>query len=343
MNVFQIIWWSSVGLSALSIATLIFLFFRRLIIDARFARRAVTRAALQEFVYARLADPGAEAGRRFTNDEQHILLGLVTEMMRSISGPTREKLVEILEQSIDPDHIVRNLRDPRAEDRAKTAARLFWSKSPAVHAALREALNDMSPAVVIAAVNSLISARQKISLIELVPKFEARHMMGHRAVRDIFRKTAPQNIAALMALLKENDSNLVVLACDALTRARHPPALDRLAELASTHASVDVRATAIRALGLLGDTAAAPVIVAALADPAWEVKLQAAVAAGRLRLGSALPLLSALARDSNWWLQLRSAQALAQLGEAGLAVLETMRAEPDYAPVAEFALSERHG
>jgi HEAT repeat protein len=342
MSIFQIIWWMSLDLAAFTISVLIFLYFRRLIINARMARQGVTRAALQELVYAYLADPAADPSRKFSVVEQRILLGLVTEMMRGITGPMREQLVDFLEKTIDQGRIAHALRNSKAEDRAKFAARLFWSKSPVVHEALREALNDRYPTVVIAAANALISAGQKLSLIDLVPKLEARHMLGHRAVRDIFRKVAPQNVAALIALLDDKDPAVVVLAVDALTRFPNETALNRLARLAGAHPNVDVRATAVRTLGLIGNRAFDHVVLAALSDSAWEVKVQAVIAAGRLRLAGALPALERLVRDSNWWIQLRSAQSLARLGDEGVAVLERLRAEAEYAPVADFALAERH-
>jgi HEAT repeat protein len=342
MSIFQIIWWVSLGLAAFTIAVLLFLFFRRLIINARMARQGKVRAALQELVYAYLAEPAAVPLRKFGVGEQRILLGLVTEMMRGITGPMREQLVDFLEKTIDQGRIAHALRTSKAEDRAKFAARLFWSKSPAVHEALRDALNDRYPTVVIAAANALISAGQKLSLIDLVPKLEARQMLGHRAVRDIFRKVAPQNVAALIALLEDQDPAVVVLAVDALTRFPNLTALNRLARLAGGHPSLDVRATAVRTLGLIGNRAFDNAVMTALSDPAWEVRVQAVIAAGRLRLADALPTLESLARDTNWWIQLRSAQALARLGDAGVAALERLRADVGQAAVADFALSERH-
>jgi hypothetical protein len=341
LNIFEIIWWVSVGLAGLTIATLIFLYFRRLIIDARVARQTLKRAALQDYVYAVLGGT-AEGTRTFTPGEQRILIGLVTEMMRGITGAMRDQLVDILDKHVDQDRMARGLKTGAPEDRAKIAARLFWAKSPAAIEALREALNDPNPQVVMAAINSLISSGQKLSLIDIVPKLEARGMLGHRGVRDIFRKLAPHNASALLALIEDKDPAVAVLAIDALARMPSPAALRRLAHIVVAHPSVDVRATAVRTIGLMNNRAFDGAILTALADPGWEVKGQAAIAAGRMRLLEALPMLERLARDSNWWLQLRSAQALTRLGEQGIAILERLRADPDHARLAEFALSERH-
>lgn len=341
MTFFEIIWWLSVGLAGLNILVLIFLYFRRLIINARMARQATKRASLQEYVYAALSGT-ADTSRTFTPDEQRILLGLVTEMMRGVTGTMREQLVALLDKVIDQERMVRGLKTSAAEDRAKIAARLFWATSPKVHEALREAMNDPYSQVVLAAINSLISAGQPLSLIDIVPKLETRGMLGHRAVRDVFRKLAPSNMSALLALMDDKDPAVVVLAIDALARMPSSAASRRLAQIVNEHPVVDVRATAVRTIGLMGERALDGAILKALSDPAWEVKGQAAIAAGRMRLTDAAPLLERLARDSNWWLQLRSAQALARLGEAGVTILESLRADPNHTGLAEFALSERH-
>jgi len=341
LNIFEIIWWGSVGLAGLTIAMLIFLYFRRLIIDARMARQNLKRAALQDYVYAVLGGT-ADNARTFTPDEQRILLSLVTEMMRGITGTMRDQLIDLLDKNIDQQRMARGLRTGAPEDRAKIAARLFWAKSSVVQDALRDAISDPNPQVVLAAINSLISTGQTLSLIDIVPKLEARRMLGHRAVRDIFRKLAPHNAAALLALIDDKDPAVAVLAIDALARMPSPAALRRLAHIVAMHPNVDVRATAVRTIGLMNDRAFDGAVLGALADPAWEVKGQAAIAAGRMRVMDALPILEGLARDSNWWLQLRSTQALARLGERGVAILESLRADPEHAPIAEFALSERH-
>lgn len=341
MTVFGIIWWLSIGLSALSVTVLVFLYLRRLIINKRLAGHATKRAQIQEFIYGALSG-GDEASRKFSPEEQRILLGVATEMMRGVAGPMKEQIVRILVNNVDQERLAKGLKDKMPEDRAKAAARLFWATSPVVHAALRDALNDTNPHVVLAAINSLISAGQKLSLVDILPKLESRGMLGHRAVRDIFRRLASENGATLAVLMEDPDPAVVVLAVDAVARVPSPFAMQRIALLAKNHPSVDVRATAIRSIGLVADKSYESSVIDALSDSAWQVKGQAAIAVGRLRITDAIPHLSEMVRDTNWWVQLRSAQALARLGDNGLRVLEELRGDAAQAALAEFALAERH-
>jgi HEAT repeat protein len=343
LDLFSLIWNVSFALAALSILTLFILFVRRLIIQFVEARRARRRAVLQDMIFTYLSDPvHAQFPAKLSARDQGHVMSLAIEMMRRVTGPMREQLVALLENTIDEDRIIKALRRARAGQRAKYAARLWWARSPNVHAALRDALDDRAPAVVLAAANSLIMAGQTLNLLDLVPKLESRDMLGHRAVRDIFRKLAPDNVSALFALMEDRNPSIVVLAIDALARMSSPTVLRRLAHIAHSHQSVDVRATALRTIGLIGDPDLAPVVLQGLSDPAWEVKVQAAIAAGRLRLAAALEPLTCLLTDSNWWVQLRAAQALTKLGAPGIAALENARGNASLASVADFALAERH-
>jgi hypothetical protein len=345
INFYQLLWDACWAFAAWSVATMIVLFVRRLIIQGIDRRRESRRATLQDLVFRYLEQ--VEGGedpipRDLSPRDQRLLLSVTTEMMRGVTGTMRDNLIRLLNTHLDHQRLLRGFERAPAQERAKLAGRLSWSDAPEVHASLYKALDDPSPEVVLAAVNALIVAQQPINLLALVPKLEVRDMLGHRGIRDIFRKVAPQNGAILFSLIDDPNPAIAVLAIDTMARTPSPAAMRRLRGMAQTHPSVDVRATALRTLGLASDPEAGGVITAALSDPAWEVRAQAAIAAGRTRSAMALATLTELMRDSNWWVQLRAAQALAKLGDAGLAVLERLLDDKDLGPLADFALSERH-
>ena len=342
---FGIIWNLTWGLAGLSVVALLVLFVRRLIIQFFQRRRHRRRAALQDLVFRYLeqADRGEDpTPLDLPARDQGLLLSVASEMMRGVTGAMRDNIVRLLIVHIDRPRLLRSFERASGPDRAKLAARMSWSDAPEIHAALNNALDDRSQDVVLAAANALIAAHQPINLMTLMPKFEARGMLGHRGIRDICRKVAPANVAALFTLIDDANPAVAILAIDTMSRSPSPAALRRLRGMAQSHASVDVRATALRTLGLAGDPDSAEVVTAALSDPAWEARAQAAVAAGRIRSTVALPKLAELMRDPNWWVQLRAAQALAKMGDAGLAILEGLLADQQLRPLADFALSERH-
>ena len=345
INFYQMLWNACWAFAAWSIVTLLILFVRRLIIQGYERRREARRAVLQDLVFRYLEqiETGEDPIPQYLSPrDQRLLLSVATEMMRGVTGTMRDNLIKLLNTHLDRERLLRGFERAAAPARADLAARLSWSDAPEVHAALYKALDDPSPDVVLVAANALIVAQQPINLMTLVPKLEARDMLGHRGIRDIFRKVAPQNAAVLFSLIDDPNPAIAVLAIDTMARAPTPAALRRLRGMAQSHPSVDVRTTALRTIGLAGDPDSAEVITAALSDPAWEVRAQAAIAAGRTRSAIALTKLTELTRDSNWWVQVRAAQALAKLGNAGLAVLERLLEDQDLHSLADFALSERH-
>ncbi|MBX7199210.1 MAG: HEAT repeat domain-containing protein [Rhodospirillaceae bacterium] len=332
---------ASVALALTSIAALLMLFVRRVIIMRIDRANAQRRRELQDMVYGALDDPGKLSPRPLSARDQRLLLAVVSEMLRAVDGEMRDQLKDILARHIRLDRLLYGLKHGLPVDRAKIAARLFWSAAPEVHDALRAALDDPEPEVVLAAAGALMAAGQRIDLQTLTPKLEARRMLGNRAVRDLFRKLAPDNGAALFAFLDDPNPAVVVLAIDALARARSAAALKRLRAAAQTHPSVDVRAAAVRSLGNAQDHNAVGVVTAALSDAAWEVRAQAAIAAGRIGDAAALTQLAKLVHDANWWVRLRAAQALTRLGPDGIAALQAVSGDGEAGRLVEFVLSER--
>ena len=89
----------------------------------------------------------------------------------------------------------------------------------------------------------------------------------------------------------------------------------------SRDASTAVRIAAVQALSVLTDPRALPTVLAALDDPAWEVRAQAAACAGKLGSLDALEKLEHLLRDEQWWVRYHAAEALYRLGAKGMAAL----------------------
>ncbi|HEX8413037.1 MAG TPA: HEAT repeat domain-containing protein, partial [Sphingomicrobium sp.] len=64
----------------------------------------------------------------------------------------------------------------------------------------------------------------------------------------------------------------------------------------------------------LGHPSMAPAVLAALGDPEWIVRVQAAAAAGTMRLALARPRLMELLNDAQWWVRYRANEALVAIG-----------------------------
>jgi HEAT repeat protein len=111
------------------------------------------------------------------------------------------------------------------------------------------------------------------------------------------------------------------LGLEALGEVRDPEAVP-LARMRLSAPDPEIRATAARVLGKLGDTESGPELVSLLRDSEWFVRAAAARAFESLRADEAA--ISALAvglSDETWWVRNNATQALASQGEAGAGVL----------------------
>jgi HEAT repeat protein len=69
---------------------------------------------------------------------------------------------------------------------------------------------------------------------------------------------------------------------------------------------------------VLVDPRALDAVLAALEDPIWEVRAQAALCASQLGSPVVIPRLESLLQDEHWWVRFHAAEALFRLGEDGL-------------------------
>lgn len=340
----ELIWQGSIVLSLTSIGALLMLFVRRLIIQANDARLERRRAQIKKRLIAYISSDTPQGWNEPMKSiaDERILLGIASDLLQSVTGIMRTRILALLNTVVDIERMLRLLRRGNAVDRAKVAARLFWSQDPHVHAELRKALLDPEPEVVLAACNTLIGVGQHIDLAELMPLLKARDMLDHRGVRDLIRRLARNNTTAITEMITGDDHDMAAVALDSLGANIDPALLASIKTVAQIHRSTNVRASAIRALGNANEKTAAQVIEQALNDLDWEVRVQAAIAIGRLKLVNLAPRLAECLESDNWWLQWRAAQSLAKLGQEGQRYLRQLPFDSPAATLADVALAEVH-
>ncbi len=107
-----------------------------------------------------------------------------------------------------------------------------------------------------------------------------------------------------------------------------PPALEAVIRHTS-HWSVEIRASAARALRNCFSPAGAAAVTRMLRDEDWRVRAAAARAAGALNANESIPLLTDAMKDDAWWVRFRAGLALADLSDPGRSALEEVRASSD--------------
>lgn len=215
--------------------------------------------------------------------------------------------------------------------------------------ALVTALDDPQVGVRLEAARALARLKAVPSVAGLVARLAVVDASHSLAVREIFRSLGPLAVGELMNVLESDVPDQVkLLATDALGHIGDPRAVPALLKLFHSpknrdgdtiyehkarrgrsytersqpaNSSVVLRLAVMQALSVLVDPRALDAILAALEDPIWEVRAQAAQCASQLGSPAALPRLEALLHDEHWWVRFHAAEALFKLGEAGVNTL----------------------
>lgn len=367
MTLLATIWWTSALLMAAPLLMLGGLIVRRLYHD-RVARRLQQRKkalTLLAMIYLespvddqrirqicgtfdlnvlhRVASRLVEGHRRRSQlrSDLRLLRDIIEDLLGSVRGETRERLVNLLRTTSARQFCLNDLRSRSVKRRIGAIETLALIPDPEIIDALRGRLDDPEPDVRLAAARSLVDLGPNLTLDDLVVKLDIGGTIRSRMLRDIFRVVATRDTGDLIELLDSEPPNLVAaLAIYAIGTTQDYSLIPVITRHASRPA-VDVRAEAMRALAAIGHPAAGPTVMAGLRDPAWEVRTEAAICAGRIPLPNAVPLLQERLSDEQWWPRFRAAEALREIGGRGRYTLEQARkGQGAAARIADMVLAE---
>ena len=351
MSLLATIWWISVTLATVPLVTLAGLIVRRLY-QGRVERKlqeqkkALTLLAMiyleapvddrrikeicRNFdltVLHKAASGLVEGGRpkaRLRIDLR-LLRDIVQDLLSSVRGDTRERLVNLLRTTSAREICLADLHHRRVSTRIEAIETLALIPDPEIIDALRAKLDDPEPDVRLAAARCLVTLGPNLTVDDLVGKLDIGVTIRSRTLREIFRILASYNAEELRQLLAGDPPDLVAELCIyGLGTAQDYTAVPTIARYARWP-SIDIRAETMRALAAIGLPDAEPAVLQGLCDDAWEVRTEAAICAGQIPLPSAIPLLRERLDDVEWWPRFRAAEALRTIGGDGRKVLENAR------------------
>ncbi len=276
--------------------------------------RSDRRRALVIDAMARVADPAARpALLELIETAQHPGLKVrATVALASLSGnAAAPALVPLLAHPIATiRYVATEALTERGDARAAPALRELYRRETRVAKQLRADALAGRPGDYLAAQSLRLAALR--ALIELDAPGSAP------VFADALREPLAARESAVALRVNEGLHELRRSALVGLGYARSAPALDSL--LTSGFLDSDdfrLRATAVRALGIGGWSAAAPAVAARLVDEVAEVRWTAALVLGRLRSRAALTGLRAALGDPHPEVRRQSALALGFLADEG--------------------------
>ena len=218
--------------------------------------------------------------------------------------------------------------------------------SPAVVAALTDALKDSDAEVRKTAMQALIRLRSAVAFEPLVSALkDSDAEVRQQAAFGLGQLRDPRASAALAGALRDNDAEVRQQAAFALGQLRDASAVPGLtAALKDT--DDDVRQQAVFALSQIRDPHSAPALMSALSDPKADVRQQAAFALGQLKSEDAVPGLILALKDKDAEVRQQAAFALSQVGSESAIEPLTMALKdpvPEVRQQAIFALGQIAG
>ncbi len=246
---------------------------------------------------------------------------LIFSYLAQVRGEAHGLLTKVLERRGTVARVIRQSRRRWRYRRARAAEQLGLIASPAAERRLAELISgDSSMEVRIVATRGLGKAGSAGAATALLRSLSRANPVPEGIVAAALLELGPDGVPALREALSGKAAggrHQRAMAAEVLGLLDDMPSWTGLAEnLAS--ADLEVRVSAIRALGRLGMPRAAGPVAGCLApheEPA--LRAVAARALGRIGAPESAPVLAACLDDPNYWVAHNAAEALAQLGPAG--------------------------
>jgi hypothetical protein len=354
MGFYVLIHWVSLGLATATLCILLAAVARqgwrqrRVQTDAR--RRESLMALALEYIEEPQFLPAFTA--QLQPADQRLLVELFAGLLPKVRGDYAEKIVQLMRAMGLRDRCLAQLDAPQWWKRADAAAVLGWFQEPPVVTALVRALDDPQVQVRLEAARALTRLDALPSVAGVVARLAVVDASNSLAVKEIFRSLGPRAVPELINVLDSDvAASVKMLTADALGHIGDPRAVPALLKLfqaetsapptenlspkmrrkpgsahpdRSAHPAIALRLAVMQALSVLVDPRALAAVLAALSDPVWEVRAQAAQCASQLGSAEAIAPLARLLEDEHWWVRFHAAEALFRLGDAGLAKLRQL-------------------
>jgi len=250
---------------------------------------------------------------------------LMLQQATEIKGQERTIMTTAFEKLGYVDSEKKNLESRWWWRRHDAAIKLGIMLSEEAVPTLIKAVNDPSEEVRLAAVRALGQTRYPQSITALFQVMEEREDWTADRVLEILvglGDTHKEPVLSRLTLpMNPRVKVLLVQLCGLMKWSEAVPVL--LPLLNDTDA--EMRMSAARSVGSIGDATTAEHLTPILQDEQWEVRAQVAESLGLLQNDIAVEPLANFLSDDNWWVRYNAAKSLYQLGQDGISELQELR------------------
>jgi HEAT repeat protein len=250
---------------------------------------------------------------------------VVFSYLAQVRGEAHERLTEVLQRRGRVARILTASHRRRRNRRASAAEQLGLIATQEAERRLAELVcGERSLEVRIVATRSLGKTNRAPAAVALLQSLSRPDPVPQGVVASALLELGPEAVPALREALGSDGGGRRqrAMAADVLGLLDDMPSWQQLVDNAGA-GNLEVRISAIRALGRLGvPQAAGPMIACLSPDEQTSLRAVAARALGGLADPQAAPALGVCLSDPEYWVAHNSAEALSALGPAGLAELE---------------------
>ncbi len=334
-----IVLYSFAYLACLSATLFLFIFARRLIVEARERRDRRTYEEMEGELLEVLTSPSPsraalDFAQRF-RDRPRVLKSLLVAYREALAGKALEPLKVIFERTIR-QRCLRELRSRWLATRLQNV-RLFVDFSrteEAVH--LVKLLHD-KPVVRLAALNALTGIASRDTLSVIFDLFERDPEPNYYAYSNVLNSLGQRIEPFVRASLRkplpvDKHALLIEMAGRLLLRGLYP---DVVRFAASEDRELRIRTA--RTLGRLLVPASAKALSGLAGDPRWEVQAQALRSLGLLQDWRTIPLLVKGLFSPNWHVRYNAGYGLAAFGLVGVLQLQEISRQKEDRFAADMA------
>jgi HEAT repeat protein len=268
-------------------------------------------------------------------EEQIDLAAAIDLVHPTLTRAQRDTICRAVDRSELMDRLCADLVSRRAVTRARAALLLSRPGIPTAVDQLVPLLADRDADVRLVACAGLARIGTPYAADALIWGLVTRALPPERIIE---RLGAPWAVETILCTLRHGPSpvpssldgvlpegrevSLEASLARALGVARDPRGEVALTQLLRSEAE-EVRISAARGLGCVGDPACARALIVTLdrTDETWSVRAQAAKALGAIGAAEAIEPLERCLSDRAWWVRANAARALRELGEPGIAAL----------------------
>jgi len=282
--------------------------------------------------------------------EEKLLTGLVAQLAEELGEQARKKLLYIFETSgthfLVQQEIRRLSHSWNRFKRQRAATYLpYIANRQAIIPPLLHALEDKVFMVRFSAALSLAKIKAIEAVIPILEHLSAPALWPAERTVEIIHEIGGDAVPTLLHYLAQPvaKDGCKGFAISALGLLRARQAIPLILIHLSDNPDKEIRIQSAKALGNIGGPEAVAPLCASMHDSEWEVRALSATSLGLLKADRAVSALAGALGDPFWWVRYNSADALAELGQKGVAALENALTHEDRfaAEVSRLVLQER--